>query len=143
MCRLLTIFRLNGTFLKEKSLNEKTRRFTYTHRKLRSARDSTKRHLPYLFTFERYLELNIPDTTNSLDGSFGKVKRSIGVHSGLSHEQKMKMVMTLLGGKLWPHKSTIKPGIRCFFTSRKDYKEKETSPSPASRLERSVASRSC
>lgn len=87
-------------FLKEKSLNEKTGRLTYTHRKLRSARDSIKRHLPYLFTFERYPELNIPNTTNSLDGSFGKVKKSIGVHAGLSREQKMKMVMTLLGGKL-------------------------------------------
>lgn len=88
------------TFLKEKSLNEKTGRLTYTHRKLRSARDSIKRHLPYLFTFERYPELNIPNTTNSLDGSFGKVKKSIGVHAGLSRDQKMKMVMTLLGGKL-------------------------------------------
>lgn len=86
------------TFLKEKSLNEKTGMLTYTHRKLRSARDSIKRHLPYLFTFERYPELNIPNTTNSLDGSFGKVKKSIGVHAGLSHDQKMKMVMTLLGG---------------------------------------------
>ena len=88
------------TFLKEKSLNEKTGRHTYTHRKLRSARDSIKRHLPYLFTFERHPELDIPNTTNSLDGSFTKVKKSIGVHAGLSHEQKMKMVMTLLGGKL-------------------------------------------
>lgn len=88
------------TFLKEKSLNEKTGKLTYTHRRLRSARDSIKRHLPFLFTFERYPDLHIPNTTNSLDGSFGKVKKSIGVHAGLSRDQKMKMVMTLLGGKL-------------------------------------------
>jgi hypothetical protein len=88
------------SFLKEKSLNEKTGKLTCTHRRLRSARDSIKRHLPYLFTFERYPELNIPNTTNSLDGSFTKVKKSIGVHAGLSRVQKMKMVMTLLGGKL-------------------------------------------
>lgn len=85
-------------FLKEKSLNEKSGRYAYTHRKLRRARDSIKRHLPYLFTFEKYPELNIPNTTNSLDGVFTKIKNSIGVHAGLAHEQKMKMVKTLLGG---------------------------------------------
>lgn len=88
------------SFLKEKSLNEKTGKYIYTHRKLRSARDSIKRHLPNLFTFERYPHLNIPNTTNSLDGSFTKIKNSIGIHAGLAHEQKMKMVRTILGGKV-------------------------------------------
>lgn len=88
------------TFLKEKSLNEKTGKYIHTHRKLRSARDSIKKHLPFLFTFERYPHLNIPNTTNSLDGSFTKIKNSIGIHAGLAHEQKMKMVKTLLGGKV-------------------------------------------
>ena len=87
-------------FLKEKSLNEKSNRYTYTHRKLRSARDSIKRHLPYLFTFLRYPDLHIPNTTISLDGAFTKVKNSIAVHAGLSRDQKMKMVKTLLGGAL-------------------------------------------
>lgn len=87
------------TFLKEKSLNTKTGRYTFTHRKLRSARDSLKRHLPFLFTFARYPELNIPNTTNSLDGSFGKIKNSIAVHSGLARDLKIKMVRTLLRGK--------------------------------------------
>ena len=86
------------TFLKEKSLNEKSGRYAYTHRKLRSARDSIKRHLPYLFTFLRYPDLHIPNTTNSIDGSFTKIKNSIAVHAGLSRDQKMKMVKTLLGG---------------------------------------------
>ncbi len=87
-------------FLKEKSLNEKTGRYAYTHRKLRGARDSIKRHLPNLFTFERYPELHIPNTTNSLDGSFTKIKNSIAIHAGLAREQKIKMVKTLLGGKV-------------------------------------------
>ncbi|MEK7170131.1 MAG: hypothetical protein AAB767_02485, partial [Patescibacteria group bacterium] len=59
---------------------------------------SIKRHLPYLFTFQRYPDLHIPNTTNSLDGSFTKIKNSIAVHAGLSRNQKMKMVKTLLGG---------------------------------------------
>ena len=85
-------------FLKEKTLNEKSGRYAYTHRNLRSARDSIKRHLPHLFTFKRYPDLHIPNTTNSLDGSFTKIKNSIAVHAGLSRNQKMKMVKTLLGG---------------------------------------------
>ena len=87
------------TFLKEKSLNPKTGRRSYTHRKLRSARDSIKRHLPILFTYLRYPELNIPNTTNSLDSSFTKIKNSIAIHAGLSRKQKIKMVMTLLRGR--------------------------------------------
>jgi hypothetical protein len=86
-------------FLKEKSINPKTGKYVPTHRKLISARGSIKRHLPFLFTFERYPHLNIPNTTNSLDGSFKKLKTSIAVHAGLSRERKLKMVKTLLNGK--------------------------------------------
>jgi hypothetical protein len=86
-------------FLKEKSINPKTGRFSPTHRKLISARASIKRHLPFLFTFEKYPHLNIPNTTNSLDGSFKKIKMSIGIHSGLSRNRKLKMIKTLLNGK--------------------------------------------
>lgn len=86
------------TFLSEKTVSENGRSF-YTHRNLRSARDSIKRHLPYLFTFERFPELNIPNTTNSLDGSFTKLKNSIAVHAGLSQKLKMKMVKTILQGE--------------------------------------------
>ena len=86
-------------FLKEKSINPKTGKLTPTHRKLITARGSIKRHLPFLFTFEKYPHLNIPNTTNSLDGSFKKIKNSIAVHAGLSRERKLKMIKTLLNGK--------------------------------------------
>lgn len=86
-------------FLKERSVNPKTKRQTFTHKRLRSARESLRSHLPYLFTFEDYPELNIPNTTNSLDGSFKKVKMAIGIHSGLTHARKRKLVMTLLRKK--------------------------------------------
>lgn len=84
------------TFLQEKTLNPETGKKTYTHRRLRSARDSVQRHLPFLFTFEKYPDLNIPNTTNSLDGFFKKVKMAVGIHSGLTHARKLKLVTTLL-----------------------------------------------
>jgi len=83
-------------FLKEKTIDPKTQRFSWTHKRLRAARESIKAHLPYLYTFEKYPELNIPNTTNSLDGSFKKVKMAIGVHSGLPRARKLKLITSLL-----------------------------------------------
>lgn len=83
-------------FLQERSVNPETGRRAYTHRRLRSARDSIRRHLPHLFTFEKYPELTIPNTTNSLDGSFKKLKMAIGIHSGLTHARKLKLITALL-----------------------------------------------
>ena len=85
-----------GEFLKEKTIDPKTKRFSWTHKRLRQARDSIHAHLPYLYTFEKYPELHIPNTTNSLDGSFKKVKLAIGVHSGLPHARKIKLIRSLL-----------------------------------------------
>lgn len=82
-------------FLNEKSIDERGQR-RFTHRRLRSARSSLCHHLPYLFTFEDNPSLNIPNTTNSLDGSFKKVKTAVSVHAGLTHERKIKLVTSLI-----------------------------------------------
>jgi len=84
------------SFLQEKTIDPETNRGQWTHRRLRQARDSISAHLPYLFTFQRLPHLNIPNTTNSLDGSFKKAKVAIGVHSGLTHARQIKLVMALL-----------------------------------------------
>ncbi len=55
-------------FLKEKTINPFTSQWFYTHKRLRAAGRSLKNNLPYLFTYQKYPELNIPNTTNSLDG---------------------------------------------------------------------------
>ncbi len=85
-----------ANFLKEKSINPKTGRSAYTHRRLRSARSSIAEHIDNLFTFQDYPDLHIPNTTNSLDGSFKKLKLALGVHAGLSRVRKLKLVKSLL-----------------------------------------------
>lgn len=85
-----------NTFLQEKTIDPDTQRWHWTHKRLRQARDSITAHLPYLFTYQKYPELNIPNTTNSLDGVFKKVKVAIGVHAGLTHARQMKLVIALL-----------------------------------------------
>jgi len=86
-------------FLKEKTIDPVTKKWHWTHKRIRQARDSVRAHQPFLFTFERYPELNIPNTTNSLDGSFKKVKLARGIHSGLTHARQIKLMLTILFGR--------------------------------------------
>lgn len=78
-------------------------KYWYVHRRLRSAYRSLKTHLPYLFTFEKNPNLNIPNTTNSLDGTFAHVKEKIRVHRGLRKHRRDKLIEQLLSSTSQPH----------------------------------------
>jgi len=84
------------TFLKEKTTNPETGKWCYTHKKVRSAYLSLKTNLPYLFTYQRYSKLNIPNTTNSLDGYFNVLKGKLNIHRGLSKKRVKKVIIELL-----------------------------------------------
>ena len=79
-------------YLNERSKSPSTGKTYYTHKRLRSAYLSLKRHLPYLFVFEEYEELMIPNTTNTLDGQFADLKNKLRNHNGLSKERKIKFI---------------------------------------------------
>ena len=66
-----------GDFLKERTFESDGKHWHYTHKKIRSAYRSLMTNLPYLFTFERYPALHIPNTTNSLDGFFTQMKKRL------------------------------------------------------------------
>jgi hypothetical protein len=85
-----------GEFLKERTIDECTGRWHYTHRRLRSAYYSVKRNLPFLFTYLKHPELNIPNTTNSLEGIFTHIKKNLRVHGGLRIYQKQPMIEEFL-----------------------------------------------
>lgn len=88
------------SFINEKTENvflRKTKWF-YTHNRVRCAYFSLKRNLPHLFTYERYPELNIPKTTNSLDGFFSALKKRLGVHHGLRRDRRYKVISEILKG---------------------------------------------
>lgn len=86
-----------SAFLQEKTIDPFTRRWHYTHKRLRSAHRSLRFNLPYLFTYQRYPNLNIPNTTNSLDGSFSRLKELVNIHRGLKKEMKDKIIGEILG----------------------------------------------
>lgn len=82
--------------LAEKTYTWGTNRWRYTHAKLRSAYGSLRRNLPHLYTYQKYPELKIPNTTNSLDGSFNALKAHVNVHRGLRADRRFKIIKEYL-----------------------------------------------
>lgn len=80
-------------FLNERTVNQETKKSFYTHKRLRSAYRSLKNNLPWLFTWYDYLDLNIPNTTNAIDGHFADLKNKLRNHNGLSVKRKKSLLM--------------------------------------------------
>jgi hypothetical protein len=80
------------TFLNERTTHPLTQKSFYTHKKLRSAFRSLKNNLSWLFTWYDHPELNIPNTTNAIDGHFADLKNKLRNHNGLSIERKKKFI---------------------------------------------------
>jgi hypothetical protein len=78
-------------FLKERNENNQFR-----HRSLRAALRSLTSNSPYLYTWKRYPNPAIPNTTNSCDGSFAHWKSKIKLHRGLKQHRRAKMIRYLL-----------------------------------------------
>jgi hypothetical protein len=78
-------------FLDEKKIdiNGKNR---YINKRLRSAYRSLKTNLPWLFTWYDNMDLNIPNTTNAIDGHFADLKNKLRNHNGLSITRKKKFI---------------------------------------------------
>jgi len=88
-----------GGFLKERTINpDNPKKWFYTHKRIRSAYRSLKTNAPYLFTYQQYPDLNIPNTTNSLDGSFKYLKQLIGIHGGLKRDRRWRLIEEVLAG---------------------------------------------
>lgn len=80
------------SFLNERTTNPITRKSHYTHKRLRSAYRSLKINSKWLFTWYDYLGLNIPNTTNAIDGNFSDLKNKLRNHNGLSKGRKRKFI---------------------------------------------------
>lgn len=93
-------------FLKQKTTDQNTGRWFYTHKRIRSAYRSSTINLPYLYTYQKYPELNIPNTANSLDGYFNRLKSLLNVHRGLNPKRRYRMIVEILTGrdKNQPHR---------------------------------------
>jgi hypothetical protein len=79
-------------FLKERSMDKKTKKSHFMHKKLRSAYHSIKRNMPYLWTFYDYPQLKIPNTNNGLEGQFTDLKSKLRNHNGLSKKYRQLFI---------------------------------------------------
>lgn len=86
-------------FIEEKTIYEYhsgKRKWFYTHKNVRSAYRSLKTNLPHLFTYQKYPDLKIPNTTNALDGSFSNLKKKLSPHHGLKRSRRFKVISEIL-----------------------------------------------
>ena len=84
------------SFITEKTHIIGTNRWYYTHKKVRSAFLSLKRNLSHLFTYQKHPDLNIPNTTNTIDGYFSTLKKKVAAHHGLRRDRRYKVICQLL-----------------------------------------------
>lgn len=80
------------SFLNERTTNPITGKSHYTHKRLRSAYRSLKTNSKWLFTWYDNMALNIPNTTNAIDGHFSDLKNKLRSHNGLSRARKIKFI---------------------------------------------------
>lgn len=77
-------YRKHETYIEEKSVDETTGRWWYTHKMLHRSMVHIKRALPYMFNYTRYP--NVPKTSNSIESFFGHLKDNLRIHRGLSEQ---------------------------------------------------------
>lgn len=87
------------SFLNERSVNIETGKSHFTHKKLRSAYRSLNTNMKWLFTWYENYELNIPNTTNMIDGHFSDLKNKLRNHNGLTKQRKIKFINEFLKRK--------------------------------------------
>jgi len=92
--RLTTYIERYHAVLNEKTYNEISGRWDWTHRPLRQAVTSLNNFKSFLFTFEH--NHSIPKTTNSLEGHFSHIKQYLGVHRGVNRTQAQRILHSLL-----------------------------------------------
>ncbi len=86
-------------FLKQKTTDAFTGRWRYTHKRTRAAYRSLIKNLPYLYTYQKYPELHIPNTTNSLDGYFNRLKSLLNARRGMNARRRYKIITKIFAGK--------------------------------------------
>jgi hypothetical protein len=94
---LLTVWHEKWSgFLKERTYKPDEKHWFYTHRRIRAAYKSLVTNLPCLFSYQKYPELKIPNTNNSLEGLFSKIKGLLNNHHGLKRWRRFKLIVELL-----------------------------------------------
>ena len=71
-------------------LNEKNEKWWWVHRRVRSAYNSLRRNMEYVYMYEEYEYL--PKTTNSLEWKFSWLKQKLGNHRWMITKRMQKYI---------------------------------------------------
>lgn len=77
-------------YISEKSFNEETGRYWYTHKLTRRSYFTIKRALPNMFHYLK--NPNIPRTTNGIEGYFSHLKNHLDLHRGLTLKNRINFI---------------------------------------------------
>ena len=84
-------------FLKEKTVDEISGKWHFTHKRLRTAFFGVLRNLEVLFTHQFHSKvIQIPNTTNTIDGYFSHLKSKLSVHRGASKNTQINLISNLI-----------------------------------------------
>jgi len=88
--KLIHWYEQHKNYLQEKTYNEKTGRYWYTHKLVRRSYFTIKRALPNMF---HYLSNpQIPSSTNGIEGFFGHLKNHLDLHRGLTIKNRINFI---------------------------------------------------
>lgn len=77
-------------YINQKTLNQETNRYWFTHKMVRRAYITIQRALPNMF---HYLESPaIPKSTNSIESYFGHLKNHLDIHRGLTKKNRINFI---------------------------------------------------
>jgi hypothetical protein len=86
--------------LAERTIAPDGNHWWYTHRQLRAAYRSLHTNLPYLFSYQRHPGLRIPNTNNSMEGYFSRLKTLLNNHHGLKTWRRYRLIEEVLNNPL-------------------------------------------
>lgn len=89
-------YKKHQAVMKEKTMHP-SGSWSYTHRRLRAAYFSLNNNLTSLYSYHHYKQL--PNTTNSLDGSIRHIRTLHRVHQGIKLANRRKLTDETLRGK--------------------------------------------
>ena len=77
-------------YLQDKTINQQTGRYWYTHKLLRRSYFTIKRAMPNMFHY--LVNPAIPSTTNGIEGFFSHLKNHLDLHRGLTIKHRIDFI---------------------------------------------------
>ena len=78
--------------LNRRTVSKRTGKSHYTHKRLRTARNSVAFFLPYLFTYKEKGCEGMPNTNNKVEGLFTDLKKNLNNHSGMGEDGRKRFI---------------------------------------------------